>query len=145
MQYLQQKKLKEYRESETPKSCPILKTYNPEWVLDHDHESGRVRWVISSEANVFLGRIERAYKRLSKAGRQDELSIVLRRIADYLDRGCKKILHPEGFRQLYKRFSRKNVSEQKTVLTQAGADIMSINSCKNNSDRLKLYKQIIKE
>lgn len=144
MKYLNQKDLKNYRILNTPKSCPILHFYETDWVLDHDHDSGQVRWVLSSEGNVFLGRIERAYKRLSKAGKQNELTDILRDVANYLERGCQPIIHPEGFRQLYKRFQRKSKNDQNKMLTQLGADIISINSCKNNQDRLNLYKQILK-
>lgn len=144
MKYLNQKDLKNYRILNTPKSCPILHFYETDWVLDHDHDSGQVRWVLSSEGNVFLGRIERAYKRLSKAGKQNELTDILRDVANYLERGCQPIIHPEGFRQLYKRFQRKSKDDQNKMLTQLGADIISINSCKNNQDRLNLYKQILK-
>jgi hypothetical protein len=136
MKYLQQKDLPNYRSLNKPEVCPILRVDEADWVLDHDHESGRVRQVISSEGNVLLGRIERAYKRLSKKGRHLKLKSI---------QGNKPILHPEGFRQLYKRFQRKSKNEQNKVLTQAGADIKSVNSCKNNQDRLKLYKQILKQ
>jgi len=145
MKYLQQKDLSNYRSLNQPETCPILKYKDADWVLDHDHESGRVRQVISSEGNVFLGRIERAYKRLSKKGKHLKLQAILRNTAEYLDRSKQNILHPEGFRQLYKRFQRKTKAEQNKVLTQAGADIISINSCKNNQDRLNLYKQILKQ
>lgn len=144
MKYLQQKDLPNYRQLNKPEVCPILRVDEADWVLDHDHDTGRVRDVISSEGNVLLGRIERAYKRLSKKGRHLKLKSILLNIADYLEQGNKPILHPEGFRQLYKRFQRKSKNDQKKVLTQAGADIKSVNSCKNNQDRLNLYKQILK-
>jgi hypothetical protein len=144
MKYLQQKDLKNYRQLNKPEVCPILKVKKADWVLDHNHETGTVRDVISSEGNVFLGRIERAYKRLSKSGRHLALQFILRNVAEYLEYSDKNILHPEGFRQLYKRFQRKSKQEQNKMLTQLGADSISINSCKNNQDRLNLYKQILK-
>tara|TARA_R100001163_G_C5068134_1_gene207970 strand:- start:7807 stop:8244 length:438 start_codon:yes stop_codon:yes gene_type:complete len=144
MKYLKQKDLSNFRTLATPKQCPILLFYETDWVLDHDHESGQVRWVISSEANVFLGRIERAYKRLSKLAKTNDLSDILRNVADYLDRGCRPIIHPEGYRQLYKRFTRKSKTEQNKILTESGAATISVSSCKNNKDRLNLYKQILK-
>ena len=141
MKYLNQKDLKNYRILNTPKSCPILHYYETDWVLDHDHESGQVR---CSEGNVFLGRVERAYKRLSKAGKQNELTDILRDVANYIERGCQPIIHPEGFRQLYKRFTRKKKVEQEKILLEAGAIPSMISPCKNNEDRLKLYKTILK-
>tara|TARA_R100001163_G_C5018250_1_gene161841 strand:+ start:451 stop:888 length:438 start_codon:yes stop_codon:yes gene_type:complete len=144
MQYLKQKDLRNYRKIKTPKYCPILQLKEVDWVLDHDHESGQVRAVISSEANVFLGRIERAYKRLSKKAKHLSLADIIRKVADYIDDGCQDIIHPEGFRQLYKRFTRKKKLEQEKILLECGAHLNNVKLCKNNLGRLNLYKTILK-
>ena len=145
MNYLQQNKLAEWRKENEPRFCPLLNYENSNWVVDHCHNSGQVRGVVSSEGNVFLGRIEKAYKRLSKNASGCSLPVVLRSIAMYLEKESTGILHPEGFRQLYKRFSRLKKDFQLDILLKLGINRQRILECNNSKDRTNLYKQYIKQ
>ena len=59
MTYLSQNQIKEFREGNKPISCPILDIKTDDWVLDHDHQNGMVRGVISRQANSLLGKVEK--------------------------------------------------------------------------------------
>ena len=114
------------------------------WGGDHCHNTGMVRDVVSSEGNAFLGRIENAHNRLSKNARGCSLSVVLRSMANYLERNSTDLLHPEGFRQLYKRFSRLNKYTQLDILMKVGIKRDLIQSANNSNERTKLYKQYLR-
>ena len=144
MHYVPQKELKKYREKNKPRICPLLDYQTKDWVVDHCHSGGTIRGVVSSEGNAFLGRIENAHKRLSKKASQASLATVLRNMADYLDQPCTGMLHPEGFRQLYKRFSRLDKSTQLDILLKLGINRKLIQACNNSMDRTKLYKSYLK-
>ena len=144
MKYIAQKNLKDYRIKNKPSICPLLNYATKDWVVDHCHSGGTIRGVVSSEGNAFLGRIENAHKRLSKKASQASLSKVLRNMADYLEKPCTGLLHPEGFRQLYKRFSRLDKATQLDILMKVGINRELIQACNNSLDRTKLYKSYLK-
>jgi len=144
MKYIAQKNLKDYRIKNKPSICPLLDYETKDWVVDHCHSGGTIRGVVSSEGNAFLGRIENAHKRLSKKASQASLSTVLRNMANYLDQPCTNLLHPEGFRQLYKRFSRLDKGTQLDILLKLGINRELIQACNNSLDRTKLYKSYLK-
>lgn len=137
MKYISQNKIPEYRRANLPKECGILglAEYSP--VVDHDHNTGRIRGIISSEGNVLIGKIENFFKsRCSKC--QAKLPQVLRNIANYLERE-QGPLHPVGVRQLVKRFKRMGKIDQINILS-SHYDIEKINECKNSEQRSKLYR-----
>jgi len=144
MKYIAQKNLKDYRIKNKPSICPLLNYATKDWVVDHCHSGGTIRGVVSSEGNAFLGRIENAHKRLSKKASQSSLSKVLRNMADYLEKPCTGLLHPEGFRQLYKRFSRLDKATQLDILMKVGINRELIQACNNSLDRTKLYKSYLR-
>jgi len=144
MKYIAQKNLKDYRIKNKPSICPLLNYATKDWVVDHCHSGGTIRGVVSSEGNAFLGRIENAHKRLSKKASQASLSKVLRNMADYLEKPCTGLLHPEGFRQLYKRFSRLDKATQLDILMKVGINRELIQACNNSLDRTKLYKSYLR-
>ena len=145
MKYIPQKNLKGYRESNKPSICPLLDYKTKDWVVDHCHSGGTIRGVVSSQGNAFLGRIENAHKRLSKKASQASLATVLRNMANYLDQPCTNLLHPEGFRQLYKRFSRLDKATQLDILLKVGINRELIQTCSNSKDRTNLYKQYLRK
>ena len=128
-----------------PVLWPLLNCKNDNWVVDHCHNTGMVRGVVSSEGNVLLGKIENAYKRLSKDAKYCSLPTVLRSMAIYLENKSTGILHPEGYRQLYKRFSRLSKDLQLDILMKVGIKRDLIQQCKNAKDRTKLYKQYLRD
>lgn len=141
--YVSQDELAEYREQNCPSFCPILGHSDFIPVVDHDHKTGRIRGVVSSEGNALTGKIENFFR--SRCVNADwRLPQVLRAIADYLEQE-QGPLHPVGTRQITKRFNRMKKEEQVTMLQIVGASSEEIASCKNSKDRTKLYrKKIVK-
>ena len=145
MKYLPQSKLAEWRKENAPKKCPLVEYKTSNWVVDHNHTSGFVRGVVSSEGNALLGRIENAFKRLSRGAKKASLPTILRNMASYLEQDDLTLLHPEGFRQLYKRFYSLSKDYQLDILLKFGTNRDDISKCKNAKERTELYKQIIKQ
>ena len=139
--YVSQGELAEWRDDHCPLSCPLFGMTNFIPVVDHDHETGRIRDVVSNEANAMLGKIENFYKTRG-ANAKYGLPEVLRRMADYLEQE-QGPLHPVGTRQLTKRFSRMKKEQQIAILKKHHADELAISSCKNSKDRTKLYRSLI--
>ena len=139
--YISQSRLAKYRESNKPESCPILGHDDIIPVVDHDHKTGRIRGVISSQGNALVGKIENFHKSRCINGKWD-LPTVLRAIAVYLERE-QGPLHPRGTRQLTKRFDRVNKPEQIEILLSVGATESEINLCINSKDRTVLYRSKI--
>lgn len=139
--YVPQSQLAQWRKDNTPERCPILGHENMIPVVDHDHKSGRIRAVISSEGNALIGKIENFHKSRCVHGEWD-LPKVLRAIADYLedDQGP---MHPVGTRQVTKRFGRAKKPDQEAILESVGATPGEIEACANSKDRTKLYRSKI--
>ncbi len=114
--------------------------FNP--CVDHNHETGMVRGVISMEGNTFLGRVENSFKRFGTSSTIG-LPKVLRNIADYIENGDTKYLHPVGLRQLASRFKRLTVGDQEFALKKMGAKKSEIKTCINSKDRTKLFRNLI--
>ena len=140
MNYLTQKQIPEYRAAHKPDSCPILGNDQFEEVLDHDHKTGRVRGVISNQANVLVGKIENFFKSRC-AHSVNDLPTCLREIANYLEQQ-QGPLHPVGLRQLTRRFKNKKKTDQIAILEEMGIDHQD---CKNRTQRAELYRKAIKE
>ena len=145
MKYLPQNKLAQWRKDNEPKECPLLGYKTENWVVDHDHTSGLVRGVVSSEGNALLGRIENAFKRLSRVAKATTLPIILRNMASYLEREDTGTLHPQGFRQLWKRFNSFNKEIQLDILKKLGVNRQQLSECTNSKERTNLYKKLIKQ
>ena len=145
MKYLPQSKLAKWRKDNEPKECPLLGYKTDNWVVDHDHTSGLVRGVVSSEGNALLGRIENAFKRLSRVAKAATLPRILRNMASYLEREDTGTLHPQGFRQLWKRFNSFNKEIQLDILKKLGVNRQQLSECTNSKERTNLYKKLIKQ
>jgi hypothetical protein len=146
VKYLPQSKLATWRKENKPKKCALLGIVIRDPVVDHDHNSGMVRGVVSREGNSLLGRIENAYKRLSVAARALPLPWVLRAMADYLERPDTDILHPVGLTQLCKRFKNGlTAKEQEDTLYVMKADPNDIRACTNSKKRTHLYRKLLKD
>ena len=149
MEYIPQNKLAQWRKKNAPKLCPISRVRSKNWVVDHDHDSGLIRGVIDSEANVFLGRIENSYKRLSTAKKVTTLIDTLKGIVAYLEASenpSRPILHPVGLTQLCKRFKNNlTAAQQVQELVNKKASKKEIEACKNAKDRTALYRNLLKD
>jgi hypothetical protein len=149
MKYLPQNQIAGFRDKHKPKRCPILDKETDDWVLDHDHQTGLVRGVISRQANSLLGKVENFFLKRC-AGIKEELPCVLRRMADYLDKPPMhkppmSYMHPVGLTQKCKRFFRLTKDEQFLVLRAKGCSKAEIAECNNTTERTKLYRKVIKD
>ena len=144
MPYLSQRKIKEYREENEPSRCPILNIRTKDWVVDHDHQTGFVRGVISRQANSLIGKIENFYLGMCK-GKKKNLPSTLECISFYLKHSNTNILHHVGLNQFTKRFKNKLTSkEQVDTLIGLGATKEELSKCSNSKHRSKLYHKLIK-
>jgi|TARA_E500000318_G_scaffold144_1_gene225 hypothetical protein len=145
MTYLTQAKVKEYREANVPTCCPILGIRTDDWVLDHDHQTGMVRGVISRQANSLLGKVENFYLGMCK-GDKERLPLTLEAMACYLEDYRTDVLHPVGLTQLTKKFAYSLTAEQqRSELEALGASEEMLATCKNQTNRSDLYRALIKE
>lgn len=141
MEYITASKLAEYRTKNCPSVCPILGYENTKPVVDHDHKSGKIRGVISSDGNALIGKIENFFfSRCSRA--IFPLPEVLRQIANYLERE-QGPLHPVGIRQLVRRFKNKSLDDQIMILNAYGLGDDIISKCKNSVERAKIYRELL--
>lgn len=144
MTYLPQNKIKEYRETHKPISCPILDIKTDDWVVDHDHQTGLVRGVISRQANSLLGKVENFYLKMCK-GQKEQLPNTLEAMASYLEQETLDVLHPVGLTQLTKKFKYSlTAHEQALELKSIGGSEADIGSCRNQKQRAELYRNLIK-
>ncbi len=144
MTYLPQNKIKEFRDRHKPLCCPILASKKDDWVLDHDHQTGMVRGVISRQANSLLGKVENFYIRMCK-GDKENLPGVLDAMAAYLERETLDILHPVGLKQLTKKFKNSlTAAEQIVELKDLGATKKELEFCSNEKQRCELYRKLTK-
>ena len=144
MTYLPQNQIASYREKNKPTHCPILSTRTDDWVLDHDHQTGMVRGVISRQANSLLGKVENFYLKMCK-GDKEFLPVTLEAMANYLRTAKTDVLHPVGLTQLTKKFSNGlKADEQVNALMELGATPDELGQCTNQKQRAALYRELLK-
>ncbi len=144
MSYLPQNQIATYREKHKPTCCPILSIKTDDWVLDHDHQTGMVRGVISRQANSLLGKIENFYLKMCK-GDKEFLPVTLEAMASYLETARTDVLHPVGLTQLTKKFRNSLTSaEQISTLEDMGASREELNACTNLKHRADLFRKLTK-
>ena len=144
MTYLPQNQIASYREKNKPTHCPILSTRTDDWVLDHDHQTGMVRGVISRQANSLLGKVENFYLKMCK-GDKEFLPSALEGMANYLRTAKTDVLHPVGLTQLTKKFSNGlKADEQVHALMELGATPDELSQCTNQKQRAALYRELLK-
>ena len=143
--YLSANKVKEYRDKNRPRFCPILHVPFTRPTLDHDHQTGLVRGVIDLNANNLIGAIENKFLSYCSGNKKD-LPQVLRNIADYLEKPKSDVLHPVGLNQLVTRFKNHSKDKQIKILSQfIYLEKNKINSCNNQKERIKLYRTLLKK
>ena len=144
MTYLSQNQIKEFREANKPVSCPILDIKTNDWVLDHDHQTGMVRGVLSRQANSLLGKVENFFLKMCR-GRKEDLPNTLEAMADYLEREEMDVLHPVGLTQLTRKYVNSlTAAQQVTELKDLGASEGDLASCKNQKQRKELFRKLTK-
>lgn len=145
MTYLPQNKIAEYRLRHKPICCPILSTKTDDWVVDHDHQTGMVRGVISRQANSLLGKVENFYLKMCK-GDKEFLPVTLEAMATYLETARTDVLHPVGLTQLTKKFRNGLTSaEQFSTLEDMGASREELDACSNVKQRAELFRKLTKK
>jgi len=145
MKYLAHSKLKEWRQANLPRECPIFKCKVDDAVVDHCHGTGLVRGVLHRQSNAWAGKIENSWKRFGQNNSDLTLPEALRALATYLEEARTDILHPVGLRQKCNRFGRLPKDEQIETLIKFKCDADEINSCNNSKDRTKLFRIAILE
>ncbi len=145
MTYLPQNKIREYREAHKPISCPILDIKTDDWVVDHDHQTGLVRGVISRQANSLLGKVENFYLKMCK-GQKEQLPNTLEAMASYLEQETLDVLHPVGLTQLTKKYRNTlTAAEQISTLEDMGASREELDACTNLKHRAELFRKLTKQ
>lgn len=121
--------IKDLREELTPPDglCPILKVPMEGSakipVLDHCHDSGMIRGVISLNANSVLGRIEKAYRKWLSKHTELSLPEVLRLYADYLEQPEHEIEHPEHINKHKRKVRRWKDSTLENKIKAKGVEV----------------------
>jgi hypothetical protein len=144
MTYLPQGKVADYRNANKPICCPILSIKTDDWVVDHDHQTGMVRGVISRQANSLLGKVENFYLGMCK-GDKEFLPVTLEAMASYLETSNTDILHYQGLNQLKNKFKNNlTADEQRATLVDIGASKEELASCSNQKHRAELFRKLTK-
>lgn len=134
------KSLRTYIHKKQGLKCLICKKYTNKPVLDHHHKkrvkgTGQVRGVLCPTCNVFLAKSENNCKRYLISN--EELSAILRNMADYLDKKQYPYLHPSEAPPIPKLMV-KSYNKLKKALMGTGVKCPVI-----NIDRLKDKKQTL--
>lgn len=153
MKFVKQKDIKKYREELLKlqkNKDPITGMSISRACLDHSHKDGLCRQVLDFQTNTFLGKVENGFKRyISWNNPGIKLSIVLRKMADYIDLDYNESLyHPEHLKKLCRSFNTKNKIQQIKELIKLSKDnylftpiVQEISPTKKG--RLKQYRKII--
>ena len=107
-------------------------------VLDHDHDSQKVRGVLHRQSNVALGRIENMFKRDLKFWYPHSLSDFLIKAAKYLQKDSLDYFHPGWLKRVQTDFSYLNAKQKDKVLEALGGT-----SCVNDLKRKSKFKSIL--
>lgn len=122
--------------------------------LDHCHDATQqVRGVLSREINVLVGKIENTYTRNIKYWCNIPLPLILRGVADYLERESLPIIHPGWKKKCITAFNKLNAARKDRVLKIFRCDIQGkLNPAKRSaafkkllSSRVVTYGEIMEE
>ena len=137
--------IKKYKESLGIKVCPVTKlpfgTGMDVDCLDHCHSSGRVRSILSSRANLWLGRIE-LYTRKLLGKTNIPLDILLDNLAEYLRNSYNNelLFHGAIIDAERRRVSRWKKETIYNKLMDKGLTLLDISEY-NQSQLVHLYLQ----
>ena len=140
--------IREYRNSIKPDVCPILGIPLTEHdaVLDHDHDTGRVRGTIHRQANALMGKIENYYRGFMANLECADLRTVLSNIVDWIERDYSHMpIHPKGTTKLVRVFARMPAAQQKEFLQGINKMPFKTSSARTGQFRSWLLEQQIKE
>lgn len=159
MNLLKRSKIKAYREEarkEEDDICPLLEVdfdtdYATRACLDHSHtiprngynnsQCGRVRGVLSSTANMLLGRLEKLWYKYANRHTHITFSNFLRNVADYLERdSSQNPVHPAEVEKWKNRMKKWKVADIRKRLEKAG---VCTKDAKLKKDVIDLYVEKI--
>jgi len=126
--------------------CPICTKQLNNPVLDHHHTkrikgTGRCRQVICATCNVFLAKIENNCKRYCI--QNEDLPLVLRRIADYLEREPTKYLHPSE--RVFEKLKKSDYNKIKKYYFKMYPNRRSFPEYPKSKKLTKKFKDIMKD
>jgi hypothetical protein len=109
-------------------------------VLDHCHDSQKVRAAISRQSNSWEGLVFNAYKRCMSWYTDKPLAELLRNLADYLEQDYSKNPHHPGWLKKVKtEFNKLSEGAKDRALLNLGSSVG-----KNSTERKKLFDKAIK-
>lgn len=144
--FLRDTEVATYRDAYKPEICPILGIPLDDPTLDHDHKTGKVRGAISRQGNTLLGKIENYLDHRVNTDLDDITVVenVLRYMKISSESSDVMPYHPEGLRQVCKRFSTMKKAEQVSALENLGISSDLIDGCSNSRKRTNLYRKVLK-
>lgn len=148
---MQRKRLKDSKDAGTYRTKllkeqngldPIIKRPVKDAVLDHNHSGDQeCRAVLERTVNSFEGKVQNAYNRYLKHLTNDDLSTILRNLADYYERdNTDKPIHHTALTIDVKRFKALPASQQCSVLEARGV-VPESNVKKRANQARKLIKE----
>ena len=109
-------------------------------VLDHCHDSQKVRAAISRQSNSWEGLVFNAYKRCMSWYTEKSLPELLRNLADYLEQDYSENPHHPGWiKKVKTEFNKLSEGAKDRALKNVGSV-----SGKNSAERKKLFDKVIK-
>ena len=109
-------------------------------VLDHCHDSQKVRATISRQSNSWEGLVFNAYKRCMSWYTDKPLSELLRNLADYLEQDySKNPNHPGWLKKVKTEFNKLSEGAKDRALINLGSTVG-----KNSKERKALFDKVIK-
>jgi len=109
-------------------------------VLDLAHNDTQfVRGVLDHEVNAFVGKIENSYLRHIRYWYKEEnLSNIMRKIADYIDKEDTRFRHPQWKKKLTTRFRKLKAESQTSIL------LLLKSKCGSNAtERIKDFEKVL--
>lgn len=107
--------------------------------LDHNHDTMKVRSVLSRQTNAALGKIENIWTRYLSYWYPHDLPTFLEQSAEYLRApDDHRWNHPQWIKKVNTAFNKLNESDKDKVLNALGCA-----KCKNGAERKKAFQSAI--
>lgn len=138
------KEIKEFKEQQIKEQKgidPILQEPFPSGTIcmDHDHTLQHCRAALHLQTNAFEGRVLNAYIRGLRWLTDKPLPVILRNLADYLERDfSQNPYHNSWLKVVQSKFNSLREQQKDRVLVVLGGEVG-----KNSADRKKRFKELI--
>lgn len=138
------KEIKEFKEQQIREQKgidPILQEPFPSGTIcmDHDHTLQHCRAALHLQTNAFEGRVLNAYIRGLRWLTDKPLPVILRNLADYLERDfSQNPYHNSWLKVVQSKFNSLREQQKDRVLIILGGEVG-----KNSADRKKRFKELI--